>query len=432
MAQQRIDPFYIDVNLVTSTDIQANVTDYIDLINKFPDETTINNMYWHTDSHSDPITSKIDFFKKINSGELEVSGVFTGDTKKDTSPSEMVNKNYRDQLPDNMQLKTTTNGKYGDAKLIGDDTVETYKTTTVRQWVSNSDESKDTEDNGQWSIDVVNTDSNFNVTPVLDIQKELPERKSVIGMKDMGVWFIMWWIEKFNCAHNKIKADLIDTLGENNEYFVKFSESVGQLKNISDTYDTATLPIWDYPVNAYGSKYSIPEITPGVGKYCMKGESVAFCQQLSKNTNQIFRENMMLIMEDPSRDDLITGPMPSFSNTSHGNNYVNDNLHSVRITQFTETVHGVLQDHLKGLYDILDLLSNKENYMIADKPKQILMKVESFTVAVDLLKNKIKSYDIEKANVTTTRYGKQTRYNNNVSNTDRLAIEGIIEQPTKS
>lgn len=432
MPQQRIDPFYVDINLVSTVDVQANVSDYVDLLNKFIDECVANNMYWHTDSHSDPITSKIDFFKKLNNSELPTGETPEGSKKLTTSTDKLINKNYRDQLPDNVQLKTVSGGRYDTANVNGD-TVETYKTTSRREWVSNTDtDAKDTEDNGAWETRIDTADGTHTITPVLDIQQTPPEQKQTLGMKDMGVWFIMWWIEKFNTAHAVVKKDLVELLGEDNEYFVRFSESVGQLKNTADTYDTSTLPLWDYPVNAYGTQYSIPSITPGVGKYCMLNESLAFCQQLSKNTNQVFRTNLMNIMEDPSRDELITGPMPSFSNTSHGNNYVNDNLHFSRMTQFTETVHDVLQDHLKGLYDILDLLSRRENYMVADKPKQILMKVEDFTMSVDLLKNKIKSFDMSREHVTTTRYGKRTHYNTNKLNTDRLAIEGVVEQPAET
>ena len=93
MAQQRIDPFYIDINLTSSIDLQANVTDYVDLIKKFIDESVANNMYWHTDSHSDPITSKIEFFKNLNNSTLPVKTTKNGAVKTTTTAAELINKN---------------------------------------------------------------------------------------------------------------------------------------------------------------------------------------------------------------------------------------------------------------------------------------------------------------------------------------------------
>jgi hypothetical protein len=131
---------------------------------------------------------------------------------------------------------------------------------------------------------------------------------------------------------------------------------------------------------------------------------------------------MVNMMEDPSRDELVTGVMPSFSSDSHGNNLVNDQLHFSRMYQQVEVVDAAIREHLKGLYDVLMLLSDRENYMVVNKPKQIMMKVENFTLAVDLFKNRIKSYELTDDDITISRYGKSAGYNNTGSNDSKLAI----------
>ena len=73
---QTLDPFYVDVNIATSAEFQARLTDYVDLVTSFPDETAICNIYRHTDAHSDPITSKIEFFKNFATGNLNLQTVF--------------------------------------------------------------------------------------------------------------------------------------------------------------------------------------------------------------------------------------------------------------------------------------------------------------------------------------------------------------------
>ena len=427
MAQLTSDPDFIDINISTSIDLQSNLTDYVDLILDFPDECAVAAIYRHTNNHSDPTTSKINFFKELNSGALKIKDNPDGVKKRDVDTKQLINKNYRDQLPSGVHLKTSNNNKYGTPKLIGTDTVETYSESTSRKWVVSSGDGTNSQAVGKWEIGSQRKESKHSVTPILDIQKSPPELQQQFGLKDMTAWYKMWWMEKFYTAHEIIKSDLIELLGGENEYFVKFSESVGQLKNLTDTYDSDTLPTWDTQVTAYGEQYSIPNTIPGVARYCLQPEQLAFSSQLSKHTNKIFRSNITNMMEDASKDELITGVMPGFSVISHGNNIVTDSMHYTRMSQNVEVIHDVLREHLKGLYDVLELLSNRENFKVVGKPKQIHIKVESFTCAVDLLKNRIKSFDLTENEVTNTRYGKRVVYNNTTTNAQKLAVPGVKE-----
>lgn len=420
MAELRIDPFYIDINLVSTVDLQANVSDYVTLLETFIDECALNNCYWHTDSHSDPITSKVNFYKNVNSGTFTLSGNQHGTTKSKTTPEQLQNKNYRDQVPDNAIIKTSSGNKYDKPQLKGETEIAATISTTKRVWKTDSD--AETLANGYWENETTTKDVSYPVSPLLEAQKNPVSVQQEFGMKDMSPWFILWWMEKFYTAHDNVKSDLRSVLGDDNEYFVNFSESVGQLKNIKDTYDTSTLPVWDINVNAFGEEYSTPTLTAGIAKYCMQPESLALAEQLSNKTNTIFRRNISMLMEDPSKDELITGIMPTFSNQPHGNNLVNDFLHPVRITNFMETIQTVIQEHLKGLYDVLDLLSDRENYMVVNKPKQILMKVEKFTTSVDLFKNKIKSFDLPVNAGVITTYGRSSRFNTSSTTDARLSV----------
>jgi len=425
MAVQGIDPFYIDINLVSSTDLQTNVSDYINLIEAFIDEYGANSIYWHTDSHSDTLTSKIKFYEEMNNASLKIKENKDGVYKDKTTGEQLQNKNYRDQLPANYLLKTASGNRYDKATLKSDTEIEAVITTQTRVWKSDSDET--TDGNGRWERKTESKDVTYPVAALSEIQKTPVEPQETFGMKDMGPWFILWWMEKFYTSHDIVKRDLQSLLGDQNEYFVNFSESVGQLKNIKDAYDTSTLPVWDINVNAFGDDYSTPTITAGVSKYCLQPESLGLAQQLSNKTNSIFRKNISMILEDPSRDELITGIMPAFSNQSHGNNLVNDFMHPSRMQMFVETVTDVIQEHLKGLYEVLDLLSNRENYMVVSKPKQILLKVEKFTTAVDLFKNKIKTFNVSETTGTVSNYGAPVSFNTSKKNTDRLAIDGVDE-----
>lgn len=71
--------------------------------------------------------------------------------------------------------------------------------------------------------------------------------------------------------------------------------------------------------------------------------------------------------------------------------------------------------------------------MTSGKPRQILCKVENFTMSMDLFKNKIKVNNLTECDKTLGRYGKGTFYNDQYKNTDYLAPRGVEEiQPDDS
>ena len=70
--------------------------------------------------------------------------------------------------------------------------------------------------------------------------------------------------------------------------------------------------------------------------------------------------------------------------------------------------------------------------MVVGKPRQILMKVESHTQAMDLFKNKIKLLNVPDNTLTaSSRYGKSSYINNRSTNAQYLAVDGIKETPSE-
>jgi hypothetical protein len=429
MAIQTLDPFIIDINLVSSTDLQKHLSDYTSLLTAFPDESALNSLYWHTDSHSDPITSKIEFFKQLNSGEIKLKDNNDGIVKDKSSPADIRNKNIRDQLNDNSHLSTSTGGIYGEPVISGDN-VDIVNKGYDKEWKPLSPEQTHANANAEWSVtNIVSDKKQEIIIPPLEDQYTTIELSGEFGMKDMSAWFISWWIEKFRTAHEVIKRDLIELLGEDNEYLVDFSESVGQLKNLDMYEDTSTLPVYDDSVEAIPN-HSIPSTTSSIALYCASEDSKQLISDLSKETNKVFRGNLMQMIEDPSRDEPITSIMTPLDHnkTSHGLNFVSDYSHNTRMIIFIETVHTAIQEHLKGLWKVLELISNRENIMVQGKPAQISLKVEEYTHAVDLLKNKIKKFSATKGEIIEPKFGRLTRLQQTYTNTQVLGVPGVIEE----
>ena len=429
MAETRIDPMLIDINLVSSIGFQKHMTDYVDMLLTFPDEVMANIVYWHTYSHSDPTSSKIEFFKQLNNKELKTKEPENNtNIPSKTTEEKLYNKNIRDQLLPN-QFLSTSDGIYGEPEVSGETTKTKVKPYT-KTWESLQGDQEITSD-GNWTIQ--NEEPVENQAPVVDrtqFQQEEIELQDTFGMEDMSAWFKLWWMEKFNSSHEIIKRDLRELLGDDNEYFVNFSESVGQLKNLTDTQNTSTTPVIDANVEAFGDK-SLPNIIPGVAAYITKPENVGLAAEISTLTNKTFRTNIMTHMDDCSRDEVVP-LLAELPVNPHGCNLIHDSEHPKRMSQFIETVREEIENHLKGLYDVLELLSNRENYIVMAKPRQILLKVEQFTKCVDLFKNKIKSFTLTDEDMTLSRFGKATHFNNQYKNVDYLAVPGVVESSSES
>jgi hypothetical protein len=429
MAETRIDPMLIDINLVSSIGFQKHMTDYVDMLLTFPDEVMANIVYWHTYSHSDPTSSKIEFFKQLNNKELKTKEPENNtNIPNKTTEEKLYNKNIRDQLLPN-QFLSTSDGIYGEPEVSGETTKTKVKSYT-KIWESVQGDQEITSD-GNWTIQ--NEEPAENQAPVVDrtqFQQEEIELQDTFGMEDMSAWFKLWWMEKFNSSHEIIRRDLRELLGDDNEYFVNFSESVGQLKNLTDTQNTSTTPVIDANVEAFGDK-SLPNIIPGVAAYITKPENVGLAAEISTLTNKTFRTNIMTHMDDCSRDEVVP-LLAELPVNPHGCNLIHDSEHPKRMSQFIETVREEIENHLKGLYDVLELLSNRENYIVMAKPRQILLKVEQFTKCVDLFKNKIKSFTLTDEDMTLSRFGKATHFNNQYKNVDYLAVPGVVESSSES
>jgi len=425
MAELKIDPFRIDINLMSSVDLQKQLTSYVELLIAFPDETAANSMFWHTDAHSDPISSKIDFFKLLNSNELKVSGNADGSKKIKTTEQDLKNKNIRDQIGKTQHVVTDTGNKYGKPE-VSNGIAETRVYKTEKTWKENIPGQTHENANGEWvTTQLPPEEKEHPVVEPTEYQNKETTLQEKFGMKDMSAWFMLWWIEKFNTTHPVIKDQLINLLGEDNEYFVKFSESVGQLKNYDDAKDTSTLPINDLDVSS-NLEESVPNVLPGIAKYCTKPETESLAFDLSRKTNKIYRNNMFSMCDNSSKDTVVQKIYPDVSE-SHGCNLIQDFYHPYRMLLYVDTIREQVQSHLKGLYDVLELLSDRENHMVVGKPKQIIMKVEQFTTSVNLLKNKIRQYTLTDTQQTLSRYGKPTAYNNQPLNAQILAVPGVTE-----
>ena len=66
--------------------------------------------------------------------------------------------------------------------------------------------------------------------------------------------------------------------------------------------------------------------------------------------------------------------------------------------------------------------------MVQGTPAQISLKVEEYTHAVDILKNKIKKYSATKDEIVEPKFGRPTRLQQIYTNTQVLGVPGVTEE----
>ena len=195
MAEIRTDPHLIDVNIATSLAFQKHMTDYIDMVEAFPDETVLSHIYAHMESHSDPISSKIEFYKQLNSKTVKIDESVTGKISSKVTEEQLYNKNIRDQLSNDVQL-VTDEGAYGEPSVSGDKT-KVKLTEYTKVWVPESDGVTHANSNGKWTVNQDEPEEQeVEVFDQTEMQKEPFQLESEFGMEDMSPRFILWWMEK--------------------------------------------------------------------------------------------------------------------------------------------------------------------------------------------------------------------------------------------
>ena len=419
-----MDPYYTDINLLTSSHLQAHLSDYHLTLEAYPGETVLSNAMWYAEQFHDPLFYKYMLFCSFSSGlgmptdQLGYSSL-PDDIKLDDWISSIKNKTAFDQVDyDWVQLE----------KVDGT-TATTKKIQYNREWLPNANIKNISV--GEWVTAERKTQSTHEIEVKAPPAKGY-DNKGTLTMEKMPPWARMYWLEKFRTAHpevkKRVKKGLKVAAPGRVSFFDNFSESIGQLKNIKSADDVSSLPIWDVNCRTVGP----PIAQNPVVQYIMTQESKKFTETLSKESNSIYRDNLKnLAGDDSSIDDIPltdTGefsPQLGTSTGSHGLNLVNDSQHRVRHARTNATVRTSINEMLGGTKDISGLAAILEfiddNVITSGKNKmeaksveeqKINLKVENTTLTVDTFKNKLKYYSKPAESRSKSYYGKGVQLNN--------------------
>ena len=340
------DPHVIDMHVTNCVDMQQGLTDFIQTLNSFPTETVISNIYQYNKVTTDSIYADIEFYTQLEQAALPISDNIKG--------SKTL---YSNNTPSISMLYSSL-GK--EEKLVLDATGN----PTLR---SNNTEV------------LVTTNSNNRIWRKIDtkINTDLSGLPRATGLESLTTWFLMYWLDKYRVSHQKVKDIVLEQL-PNSVYYNKFSESIGCLKNIEFIHTSTTKDLTDTSMDGG----NIPYVYPGTINYIASDNTKRVSMEMSKQTNFLFRKNVMRVLKDPY-------DQPGDSNKPHGADLVTDELHYDRMKSSVRDIHTVLQNTLKDMYRVLIFTSNNINSLKV--PAVIYNQyIEGMRVDLDILKNKAK------------------------------------------
>lgn len=373
------DPYLVDSNINSTIDIQKKTSNYVDVISEYDDEVVISNTKWYNECTPDPVTDDIDFYLQLNNKTFKVLENNRGGLKLEdiTTEDKLDKKNIKDELTNVQRLVTDESGN---PKKSGDNV-----SARIDVIVPN--------ENGTSST-VETKEIQVPITPEYDKEVEV-NLQSEVGYDDLEVEFVMYWLDKFRCAHRQVQADVRDSLSsEDVHYYMDFSESIGQLENVDFLGDGSTTI---QPFDQDSILVPPPVVHNSVVDYILTDQTKELSTEFSKKTSSLFRRNMIKLQDDASTDEINTDStketVVSLSTAPHGINLIPDTQHKSRMNNVRSDIVSIIKEFLgeDGLDRVYRYMKNEgsdSNRQTVPKV-QINMKIESSRVDVDLFKNKI-------------------------------------------
>lgn len=361
------DPLTVDTDLANTVNVLDTCANLSFIIENFPTEIATSNVYNFIKYTSNPINNEIQFFIDLHNESL-LTKDYRGGINPRIDNKKIKVKNINDQLRFNQRIKA-------------DDDFN-YTSTSESSPVANVDIYRTTRDE---SGEIIQEDSRASYIPIpLSDLDNMSHFKEQVGFETFNdVRFVIHWLDKFQKSHKYVKDEIKKKLGEDNIYYLQFSDSIGSLTFTEFTKDRSTALFYDEDCESH-----IPVMYNGTTQHLIDEETRMLMIEMSERTNVVFRKNIAHLGEfykDRPGEEPITA---SHAKQPHGVNLVSDIPHYTRIHTLKSDLDLILRTTLKGMYDVLDFIRNSEQNSKITKP-EIMRKIEDNISKVDWLGNNI-------------------------------------------
>lgn len=345
-----VDPKLVNIHVDDCVDLQKIYNEFDKILDEYPDETVISNIHEYCKHKCDSIYSEVEFYTSLEKDSLQVKDNTSGSVSKFKNDYPIIGRLYHElQAGEYLVLDSVGNPQYRN------------NYTEVLVQISRLDKNKIVNERQLWK--------KINFTP-----EEVQGLSKTTGLRNLSTWFIMYWLDRFRTASDKVKSTVLDNLGQS-EFYRDFSESIGCVKNVEFIKQTHTTERND--------EGDVPYPYTGTLNYIMLDREKRVSLELSKKTHKIYNNNVVNISMDYDTEDTST------YSDNHGCSIRPDLTSYPAMFAVAPKIHTTLQQELQKMYDVLLFISNNINAQ--KNPRVVYQKfIENQMVDVDMLKNKVK------------------------------------------
>ena len=352
-------PEYIDVNFANTLDLHIACTDMLSHLDKYANQQALVLMWNATKHAADPITAQAEFFNQLN----------TAINIKTASKVDKENVNYFSKL---------------DAELEPNEV-----------WLLNEEGEIDRTDDGAYlALNAVNGTGRqveYKEETEAFVNKKIELLSEEYKVDSLDENFLLFWIEKFQRCHHKVKELVKDNVPSKENAFREFSDSIGLVTRVHDAIDDRLIPFVEpyYELIKRNIGDELVEAYPNTTNSVLNGKldkGTKFLQiDGAVKAGHMFRRNMQVMHKKGFGN-------PQLSTNAHGENLVTDWQYLTHMSNALVTeLNGTLTNNfLPALTKILTFLQlQNDNNLQNVKNHTIQLVVENDIQKVDLLMNKI-------------------------------------------
>lgn len=353
-------PEYIDVNFANTLDLHIACTDMLSHLDKYANQQALVLMWNATKHAADPITAQAEFFNQLNSA-IDI---------KTASKVDREDVNYFSKL---------------DAELEPNEV-----------WLLDEEGEIDRTDDGEYlAFNVVNGTGRqveYKEETQAFVNKKIDLLSEEYKVDSLDENFLLFWVEKFQRSHNKVKELVKNNISPESNAFREFSDSIGLITRIHDAIDDRLIPfvepyyelikrnIGDEQVEAY------PNTANSVLNSKLDGGTKFLQTDAAVKAGHMFRRNMQVMHKKGFGN-------PQLSTNAHGENLVTDwkylsHMSNALVTELNGTLTNNFLPTLTKLFNTFLQLQNENNVQKVNNNIFNLV-VEGDIQRVDLLMNKI-------------------------------------------
>ena len=353
-------PEYIDVNFANTLDLHIACTDMLSHLDKYANQQALVLMWNATKHAADPITAQAEFFNQLNSA-IDI---------KTASKVDREDVNYFSKL---------------DAELEPNEV-----------WLLNEegDAIDRTDDGAYLALNTVNNTGRqieYKEETEAFVNKKIDLLSEEYKVDSLDENFLLFWIEKFQRCHHKVKELVKDNVPSKENAFREFSDSIGLVTRVHDAIDDRLIPFVEpyYELIKRNIGDELVEAYPNTTNSVLNGKldkGTKFLQiDGAVKAGHMFRRNMQVMHKKGFGN-------PQLSTNAHGENLVTDWQYLTHMSNALVTeLNGTLTNNfLPALTKILTFLQlQNDNNLQNVKNHTIQLVVENDIQKVDLLMNKI-------------------------------------------